>query len=253
MEIGMTRIVPRPARKLFAAVAATFICAVGLGGGTAQAGGPWGRATGEAVELRRTTEDLRNRLERLFHGSPAAAWAVETDELAKQIKSATESHIGAAEFNALIDHFSAARSNTAVFVSSDPYIVGDERIRDYLEEVDERLERFVKDLSKAKPPVTSHYLPHAYAPQAYPGYHHDPHDHHLPAYAVPGYNRHSPSSHAPSVHSYGYRLPYSAGHEGGPNTYRPYGQPTYRGGIELRVPPVVVQPPHLIPGPRIAL
>lgn len=253
---------------MFAALRASLaiaagICVVVFAADRASAGGPWGRATGEAVELRRTTEDLRNRLERLFPGSPAAAWSVQTDELAKQIKLTTDSSVSKPEFDALIESFCVARDNTAVFVGSDPYIAGDERSRDYLEEIDKRLERFIKDLSKAKVPATHHYVPGGFAPPAYPPQRHESHDHHQPSYAVPGYEVRPqdqpigiPSYSYGQSRSYQYSSPYAVGRtaipSGGSNEYRSYRQPTYRQGIELRVPPVVVEPSYVVPRPRIA-
>lgn len=164
-----------------------------LSSGAAWAG-PWSRATGEAVELQRSTEDLRNRLERLFRGSAAAYFAVQTDELAKQLKTASQSSISRPEFEGLMRQFSSVASATGSYVVGDPYIRGDEGVSRYLEKVNERYGRFVTDLSKSDAwtsplqlgyPSYPGYSP--YLPPSHGGYYsgmphlHDDRDHHIPA------------------------------------------------------------------------
>jgi hypothetical protein len=133
-------------------LAAIAACVLAVSAPTAMAG-PWSRATGEAVELQRTTKDLRNRMSRLYGYIPATQNAIVLDELATHLISATKSNIALPDMQAQLDQFDAVYQDVRLANATEGALAGDRNVARYTTEIDRRFDRLVKDLGRAKVPV----------------------------------------------------------------------------------------------------
>ena len=141
---------------------------------------PWSRATGEAVELGRTTRDLRNRAERLYPRSSVARHAVSVDQLADVLLNLTKSSVPQYELEAALTDFQQTLAQTQAIVGSDYRTSSDRILARYLKTADSRFDYLVKDLRRATPPAPTYgppvvaYRPPAYAPAPHYGEHYSP-------------------------------------------------------------------------------
>ncbi len=119
---------------------------------------PWFRARGEAVELQRSTRDLRNRLERIYPYSAAGTVSVHLDEQAKWFIKAASLPLSAHEFEHALNDFARTLTIAKAYVATDHRIASDSGVCRYLDQSEVRFGRFVADLRRAKVPV----VPFAY-------------------------------------------------------------------------------------------
>jgi hypothetical protein len=140
---------------------------------SALASNPWSRAVGEADELHDSTEDLRNRMHRLYLASPATSLSCSLDELAHQIEEMVKC---GADYNQLqwsLQSFQTLEQQVAYAIAADCRIHSDRSIRHYVERIEEDYRDLVRDLSKCQIPVCTtnhrHVSPYPIVlPQPYP-------------------------------------------------------------------------------------
>jgi hypothetical protein len=99
---------------------------------------PWGRAVGEAIDLRSITEDMRNRANRLYPGSAAAALTHEQDELACRLREAVKNGAHPMDLRSGLAHFCGMQRR-------------DRGLKHYAKRVDGMYGNLVRDLSRTKP------------------------------------------------------------------------------------------------------
>jgi hypothetical protein len=112
---------------------------------------PWSRAIGEAKELQWETDDLRNRLNRLYPGSPAAQLSCSLDESACSVVEMVK---GGADFYQLqvgLQSFKNIQLQLCHVVAMDFRIRNDQSTGRYLKKVEDRYNYLVADLSKSRP------------------------------------------------------------------------------------------------------
>jgi hypothetical protein len=115
---------------------------------------PWSRAIGEAVELQDATEDLRNRLSRLYPGSLSAVGACQLDESASHLRDLIKYGADFHHLQADLEHVSLQQQELCRRVACEYRIHLDDGVRSHLRRVDDRLEALIRDLSKCSVPMT---------------------------------------------------------------------------------------------------
>jgi hypothetical protein len=124
--------------------------------GSASYAGPWSRATGEAVELQRSTKDLRNRMSRLFATCPATPYAIAVDEQALHLIQLTKSQVPSYVLDECLTNLNSLIEQTRLLIAADTHVANDRNVSRYSTSIGQRFERAVKDLQRAvKPQVTA--------------------------------------------------------------------------------------------------
>lgn len=152
--------------NLFAASVRSFAIAMAVLGFSTSSlmAGTWSRATGEAVELQRTTKDLRNRMSRVYGYLPATQNAVVLDQLAAQLISLTKSNISPQDLQYQLDQFDTVYQDVRIGNATEGALAADNNVARYTAEISRRFDRLVKDLGRAKVPVYVGALPQIFNP-----------------------------------------------------------------------------------------
>lgn len=121
---------------------------------TVEAGyNPWSRAVGEADCLHDVTEDLRNRIARLFPGSYSARLACALDESACGLLEMVKCGAAYTHIQLGLQTFDGLRFQLCHAIVQDCRVHRDKGIDRYLSMVDDRFGDLVADLSKCKIPA----------------------------------------------------------------------------------------------------
>ena len=116
---------------------------------------PWSRAIGEAKELHWETEDLQNRLNRLYPGSPAAQLSGALDESALALVEMVQKGADLYQLQMGLQTFKSIQVQLCQIASQDCRIHSDQTTVRYLKKVEDRYNYLVTDLSKCRLPTTS--------------------------------------------------------------------------------------------------
>ncbi len=114
---------------------------------------PWSRAVGEADCLHDVTEDLRNRIARLFPGSYSARLACALDESACGLLEMVKCGADYVHIQVGLQNFDSLRFQLCHAIVQDCRVHRDKGIDRYLSMVDDRFGDLVADLSKCKIPA----------------------------------------------------------------------------------------------------
>jgi len=155
-------------------LATAMVCLASLAATTpAWASNPWGRAVGEAHALHHVTEDLRNRVHRLFPHSPATPLTRVLDEMACQLRDMVKCGAEWGRLRSGLGAFQDLQRHVDRAIAVDCNLSQDRAIARYLRMIDDRYDDLVHDLSKCKPwipgpPVPSFIDPRYLVPPVTP-------------------------------------------------------------------------------------
>jgi hypothetical protein len=140
-------------------VVTTMATLIGLGSFSAgqtsfAASNPWSRAIGEAKELQDETEDLRNRLNRLYAGSPAAQLSCSLDNSASAIVEMVKLGADYYQLQIGLQTFKSIQMQLYHVVATDCRIHHDQTTTRYLQKVEDRYNYLVNDLAKCRLPTS---------------------------------------------------------------------------------------------------
>lgn len=115
---------------------------------------PWSRAIGEAKELQWETEDLRNRLNRLYAGSPAAQLSCSLDNSASAVVEMVKCGADYYQLQMGLQTFKSIQLQLCHLVANDCRIHHDQTTARYLKKVEDRYNYLVNDLAKCRMPTS---------------------------------------------------------------------------------------------------
>ncbi len=116
---------------------------------------PWSRAIGEAKELQWETKDLRNRLNRLYAGTPATQLSCSLDESACALVEMVQKGADLYQLQMGLQTFNSILVQLGYAVAQDCRIHSDSTTVRLLKNVDNRYRYLVTDLSKCQLPTVS--------------------------------------------------------------------------------------------------